>query len=288
MQTLRSVAHIFLAQEIEMGHLPVFQALPTEQIRQIDPFLLIHHFGPFETYPGEDPIDLAPHPHRGFEPVTLMYSGSIRHKDSRGNEGIIGPGDVQWMTAGKGIIHSERASSAYRETGGVLEGIQLWVNLPKKDKLVQPRYQQFAADDFPHIPCADPLASIQLIAGEYAHQKAPIETFSPILLLRIHVKQGATCPLEIPAAFHAGLYILDGSVTLNHNFSYGDRTLLHFRNNGAGIVLTAQQDTRALLLAGMPLDEPLVQWGPYVMNDQTEIMEAMRDYQTGKMGFYID
>lgn len=288
MPTLRSVAHIFVAQEIEMGHLPVFQALPTEQIRQIDPFLLLHHFGPFETYPGEDPLDLAPHPHRGFEPVTLMYSGSIRHKDSRGNEGIIGPGEVQWMTAGRGIIHSERASSAYRETGGTLEGIQLWVNLPQKDKMAQPRYQQLAADAFPTLAGDDPLAKIQLIAGNYADKKGPVETFSPLLLLRIDLGEGGHCPLAIPPHFNAALYILDGEVTLNHNFSYSDRTLLHFKNNGDAIALHARKPTRALLLAGQPLDEPLVQWGPYVMNDQTEIMEAMRDYQAGKMGFYID
>lgn len=288
MATLRSIANIFEAASIEMGHTPVRQALPTAKIQQISPFLLLHHFGPFETYPGEDPLDVAPHPHRGFEPVTLMYSGSIRHRDSRDNEGIIGPGDVQWMTAGRGIIHSERASSAFRETGGILEGIQLWVNLPQAYKMTQPRYQQVHADAFPVIHTPDHRGQMRLVAGQYQALQAPIKTFTPILILQIELEEGGVVAPIIPDDFNAALYILNGEVQLNNNFSYRDHTLLHFRNDGAGITLKGMQPTRALLLAGAPIDEPVAQWGPYVMNDQTELLEAMRDFQTGKMGFYID
>jgi redox-sensitive bicupin YhaK (pirin superfamily) len=284
----RTVAHILPSQEIDMGGLRVKQPLPTARVEQISPFLLLHHFGPAEVEAGSDPLDLGPHPHRGFEPVTFLYQGGIRHKDSRSNEGILQGGDVQWMTAGRGIIHSERASKAFLESGGTMEGIQLWVNLPKKDKMTQPGYQDIKAAQLPVWASPDGLAHIRVVAGEYQGLKGPARTHTPILALQAELRPGGFAAIELPAGFNALAYILSGELSLNDNFSYGAEHLIHLRNDGDGFTLRAQADSRVLILAGQPIDEPVASWGPYVMNTQTEIMEAMRDYQMGKMGVYID
>ncbi len=284
----RTVAHILPSQEIDMGGLHVKQPLPTARVDQISPFLLLHHFGPTPVEAGDDPLDLGPHPHRGFEPVTFLYQGGIRHKDSRGNEGILQGGDVQWMTAGRGIIHSERASEAFLASGGIMEGIQLWINLPKKDKMAQPGYQDIKAAQIPVWEESEGLAKIRVVAGQYQGMKGPARTFTPILALQVELQAGGFSAIEIPEGFNALAYILSGELNLNDNFSYGAEHLIHFRNDGDGFTLRAQADSRVLILAGQPIDEPVASWGPYVMNTQTEIMEAMRDYQMGKMGVYID
>lgn len=283
----RSVAHILPAAPVQMGKFEVRQALPTVNVEQISPFLLLHHFGPFDVEPFTDPLDLGPHPHRGFEPVTLLYSGGIRHKDSLGNEGILKSGDVQWMTAGRGIIHSERASRDFFEQGGVLEGIQLWVNLPQRHKMTPPGYQDIRAENLPVLRDAAG-GILKVVAGNYRGLQGPARTFTPMLILQAELQAGEGVEVDIPEGFNACLYLLDGSAELNRNFSYSGPTLLHFRNDGAGIAIRAEQPARALLLAGEPIDEPIAQWGPYVMNTSTELLEAMRDYQMGKMGFYID
>lgn len=285
MQT-RTVAHILQGSKIKVGAFMVKQPLPTMQVEQIDPFLLLHHFGPIAAKPGKDPMDLGPHPHRGFEPVTFLYSGGIRHKDSRGNEGILSDGDVQWMTAGMGIIHSERASDAFIEKGGVIEGIQLWVNLPKKYKMVQPRYQDVKSEAMPVIESEG--VKLTIVAGELEGKIGPVMTYSPILAVKVALQAGGETFIKIPDSYNALAYILKGNVKLKSGFDYDEFTLLYFRNDGEGIWLKANADSHLLILAGAPIDEPVVSWGPYVMNSQTEIMEAMRDYQMGKMGVYVD
>lgn len=284
----RSVANIIKSEALNMGGTIVKQPLPTVKVEQISPFLLLHHFGPYEVAPGNDPLDVGPHPHRGFEPVTFLYSGGIRHKDSRGNEGILSSGDVQWMTSGMGIIHSERASKAFLEQGGIMEGIQLWVNLPKKDKMAQPNYQDIKSENIPVLAEDNGKATTKVVAGTYKNQKGPATTFTPIIALQVSLQKDGTVEIPLPANFNALFYVLHGEVILNHNWSYQKETLVHFRNDGAGFALKASLDSEILVLAGEPIDEPLAQWGPYVMNSQTEIMEAMRDYQMGKMGVYIE
>lgn len=284
----RSIAHILKGEQLSVGKAIVKQPLPTAKVDQISPFLLLHHFGPSIAAPGEDPLDVGPHPHRGFEPVTFLYSGGIRHKDSRGNEGILSGGDVQWMTAGMGIIHSETASKAFVENGGIMEGIQLWVNLPQQFKMVAPRYQDIKSAAFPVIEEAGDKVRLHLVAGEFRGQVGPAQTYSPILAIKADLKAGGTTFIEIPAAFNAMAYILKGSIKLSSGFDYEQETLLHFKNDGDGFSITAKADSHLLILAGAPIDEPVAQWGPFVMNTQTEIMEAMRDYQKGKMGFYVD
>ncbi|AEE51351.1 pirin family protein [Haliscomenobacter hydrossis] len=285
---MRTVANIIKSERIQLGRTTVKQALPTVRVEQVSPFLLLHHFGPFQVEPGEEAFDVAPHPHRGFEPVTFLYSGGLRHKDSRNNEGILKSGDVQWMTAGRGIIHSERASPEFLENGGTIEGIQLWINLPQAKKMVEPGYQDIKVEQIPQWTEDESRVKIRLVAGDYNGLKGPAQTFTPILALQIELNREGKTFVEIPESFNAMAYILRGEVTLNENFSYKSETLLHFRNDGGGFSLKSNEPSHILVLAGEPINEPLAQWGPYVMNTQTEILEAMRDYQMGKMGFYID
>lgn len=285
---MRTVANIIKSESIQMCRTTVKQALPTVRVDQVSPFLLLHHFGPHQVAPAEEAFDVAPHPHRGFEPVTFLYQGGLRHKDSRSNEGILKAGDVQWMTAGRGIIHSERASKEFLETGGTIEGIQLWINLPQAKKMAEPGYQDIKVEQIPQWTENEGKVNMRLVAGEYNGLKGPARTFTPVLALQLDLAAEGKTFVEIPENYNAIAYILDGEVTLNENFSYKGETLLHFRNDGSGFSFKALEPTRILVLAGEPINEPLAQWGPYVMNTQTEILEAMRDYQMGKMGFYID
>jgi hypothetical protein len=282
----RTIAHILKGETTKVGSMTVKQPLPTMQIDQIDPFLLLHHFGPATVEPGTDPLALGAHPHRGFEPVTFLFSGGIRHKDSRGNEGILSGGDVQWMTAGMGIIHSEQASKGFLETGGTIEGIQLWVNLPKKYKMVQPRYQDIKAGEMPVLK--ENKVKLTLVAGDLRGQRGPVMTYSPILAIKAELQAGGETFIEIPTGYNALAYILTGNIQLSTGFAYNSETLLHFNKDGNGFLLKAKADSQLLILAGEPLNEPVASWGPYVMNTQTEILEAMRDYQMGKMGVYVD
>jgi hypothetical protein len=284
--TTRSVAHILPAHLLDMGGTQVKQPLPTQRVECVDPFLLLHHFGPTKVEPGGDPLDVGPHPHRGFEPVTFLYQGGIRHRDSRGNTGELRGGDVQWMTAGRGIIHSERASRDFLEAGGTMEGIQLWVNLPAAKKMIQPSYQDIKADRIPALEGTG--YRVRVVAGELDGVHGPAVTQTPVNAWQVTLEPEGRVSLEIPAGHNAFLYILSGHLRLNDNFDYGGETGIYFRNDGAGIVLTGIEPSQVLVLTGEPIDEPVASWGPYVMNTQTEIMEAMRDYQLGKMGVYID
>jgi redox-sensitive bicupin YhaK (pirin superfamily) len=285
---LRSVANILPAQAMKMGPVTIHQPLPTQKVEQIDPFLLLHHFGPWTVEPGYDPLDLGPHPHRGFEPVTFLYNGGLRHRDSRNNTGILEAGDVQWMTAGMGIIHSERGNKEFIENGGTLEGIQLWVNLAPENKFVQPRYQDMKSADFPRHDFGNG-ASLKVVAGEFKGLKGLAQTYSPVIAWQLELPAGATVELPVPEDHNFAVYLLDGKVSNNNGFSYEGRTMLNYRNNGEGVSLTGEAEmTRALLLGGLPIGAPVVQHGPFVMNNQTEVMEAMRDYQMGKMGFYTE
>jgi len=282
----RSVCHILESSIIDMGSFQVKQPLPTQKVPQISPFLLLHHFGPIKVEPGFDPIDLGPHPHRGFEPVTFLYQGGIRHKDSLGNEGILEAGDIQWMTAGRGIIHSERASDSFMENGGTIEGIQLWVNLPAQDKMTKPKYQEIRKNDIPVI--AETKVTHRLISGQWNGQKGIVNTFSPMIIIQTSILSGGKTQIPIPENFNACIYILSGEIILNDNFDYSAGKMIYFTNRGDGIGIEGLAETEILVLCGEPIEEPLAQYGPFVMNSQTEIMEAMRDYQMGKMGFYID
>jgi len=286
--TTRSIANVLPAHALKMGPTEVHQPFPTQKVEQVDPFLLLHHFGPWEVSRGYDPLNVGPHPHRGFEPVTFLYSGNIRHRDSRNNTGYLNAGDVQWMTAGMGIIHSERASKDFLEQGGTIEGIQLWVNLAPEHKMVQPRYQDMQQETFPLVELGNG-ATLRVVAGEFAGQKGPAKTYSAINAWQLELPAGATVDLPVPSGHNFVAYLLDGEAALPSGFSYQGRTALNFKDDGEGISLTGKAEhTRALLLSGAPIGAPVAQQGPFVMNNQTEILQAMRDYQMGKMGFYTE
>lgn len=292
----RTLTQILPALPVNMGPIELLQPIPSNRADRIGPFLLLHHFGPIQHEPGRNPMDVGAHPHRGFEPVSFVFQGELYHKDSRGNKGKVGPGGVQWMTAGMGIVHSESASKEVIESGGVLEGIQLWINLPAKDKMVQPAYSNWKPHDLPVIGGAGwtgLLTAGQLIVfeNEEFDFEGPQKLHHDVMAATLDVQSKATVSLGIKEEHDILLYLLDGGVVVPSE--EGEKVIsgpnmLHFGPGNEEFQFRATQATRALLLSGAPLDEPVATHGPFVMNTQTQIMEAMRDYQMGKMGVLTD
>lgn len=285
----KAIKHVIKATPLNMGGFRVKQPLPNAAMDQVDPFLLLHH-ARNSVSEGSRPQHegVPPHPHRGFEPVTFIYKGGVHHRDSRGNDSIIHEGGVQWMTAGKGIVHSERPPQSLAASGGEQEIIQLWVNLPSDKKNVQPRYQGFQADEIPVVKLADGLVSAQVITGSLLGETGPVETSSPLLAANLSLRVGGHILLPIPPSYSTLVYVLDGEIRVNNEQSIGGEHLVSFDDGGDSITLTAQSDTRVLVLAGEPLNEEVVASGPFVMNSTTEILEAMRDFQMGKMGVLVE
>ncbi|MEN0005144.1 MAG: pirin family protein [Bacteroidota bacterium] len=283
----RNSIQIIKSERLNMGGTIVKQPLPHPQLQQASPFLLLHHFGPDKVAPGHDPLGVGPHPHRGFEPVTFLYSGGIEHKDSRGNVGQLTGGDVQWMTAGLGIIHSEMASAKFLAEGGTMEGIQLWVNLRKQDKMTQPDYQDIKSEQIPTAMSEDGAIQVRVVAGTWRELTGPAHTFTPIQAIQLFAQQDGTVDIETPTDHQVIVYVLNGEISLNSGTVVGNESLVRMDQSGERTILQLKEGSRVLYLAGAIIDEPVAQWGPYVMNTQTEIMEAMRDYQMGKMGVYI-
>jgi len=257
------------------------QPLPVAQLDQISPFILLHHGEPKVYEPGVAAIEVAPHPHRGFEPVTFVFHGEVEHHDSRGNENVVKDGGVQWLTAGMGIIHAGGASKAFQEKGGVFEMIQLWINLPKKLKKVQPNYQAFEREEIPFYEAKN--ARINVISGEINGLKEPINSLTDVLALTLELKDDGEISIKVNENRNILLYQLHGKTTINGT-EIGDKQLIEFVKDGTDVRIKAEKESVILFLTGDPIDEPMVQHGPYVMNSQTEILEAMRDYQMGKMG----
>jgi quercetin 2,3-dioxygenase len=288
-QTLRTVAGIVNSVEtLEGAGFLVRRPFPKSSFSYFDPFLLLDELGPVNLKPGQ--AKGAPdHPHRGFETVTYLLDGRLEHKDSQGHTGVLNPGDVQWMTAGAGVVHSEMPESEFTKTGGRLHGIQLWVNLPQRDKMMAPRYQEIAADRIPVAQTADGSVKVRAIAGEALGAKAAIETRTPIIYLHFTLQPGASVGQRIPPEYNAFAYVLDGTGLFGSERETGnDGQMVIFAPDGDEVVIanaaTARQPLDLLLLAGVPLNEPVVRYGPFVMNDAAEIGQAIEDYQQGKMG----
>jgi redox-sensitive bicupin YhaK (pirin superfamily) len=284
---LNTIKHIGSSDFVNMGDLRLRQPLPTRQIDMIDPFVLLHHYGPYEISPLDNPFDLGPHPHRGFEPVTFLFQGEQLHRDSLGHESIVRAGDVQWTTAGRGIVHSERPTNKVVEHGGVIEGIQLWLNLPASKKMIPANYQHVKAEDFPLVITDDSKARIKIIAGQLKDEQGPIETQTSVNAYILELEAGAEVKLPIEATHNSLLYLVKGKVRVNNQevLELDKHQFLEFNNDGVGIEMESSAKSLLLFLSGEPFHEKVSSWGPYVMNTQTEIMEAMRDYQMGKMGF---
>ena len=270
-------------QQFKMGPLKVRQPLPVAGLDQVSPFILLHHAGPTMHQPNDTEERLSPHPHRGFEPVTFLFSGKLHHKDSAGNEGFLKSGDVQWMTAGSGIIHSEGPSQAFSKEGGTFELIQLWVNLPREHKMTAPKYQDIKRESIPVLQKDNGKIELRLVAGEYENEKGPASTFTKILALMIYFEEGAATTFSIPNGLNSLLYVLDGEVELAGT-KVSKHNLAQFDTEGDAIEFKTFSKGHALLLAGEPINEPVVSYGPFVMNYPGEIKQAILDYETGKMG----
>lgn len=280
----RSIAQLLQSRPVRMGHLTILQPLPTPEVEQISPFLLLHHLD-VDVAPGTDPLGIGPHPHRGFEPVTFVFDGAVAHRDSRGHEGTVGPGGVQWMTAGMGIVHSEGATKTFIEEGGRFQMIQLWINLPKALKMAQPRYQNLPAEGIPVVETDG--ARVRVVAGHFGGHTGPAETPHPVTALHVQLSATGQVDVPLPAGHNALAYVLDGAVRVNAQ-PVGGGTLVDFAPDGDGFTLHGDVPANVLVLSGAPIDEPVVQHGPFVMNTTTEILQAMRDYQMGKMGILTD
>lgn len=272
-----------------MGGIPIRQPFPTANVEQIDPFLLLHHADiKVPTHLKPDHAGVGPHPHRGFSPVTFIFKGAVHHRDSRGNDSVVYAGGAQWMNAGMGVMHSERPSTDIHDIGGHQEIIQLWINTPAKNKMDQPAYFPVQYENAPKYNSDDNLVSVSIFSGELLGTKGPIPSITPVNAATVTLKKGGKIDIPLPASHHAFLYLLDGKISIG---GYGLTEALHaaiFANDGDGVSMTAMEDTRLLLMSGEPLNEKVVSHGPFVMNTETEILEAMRDYQKGKMGILIE
>lgn len=252
--------------------------------KHISPFLLLDHAGPADFTPTEQRRGVGQHPHRGFETVTIVYDGEVEHRDSTGAGGKIGPGDVQWMTAAKGILHEEFHSAAFARSGGKLEMVQLWVNLPAKDKMADAGYQTLVDGDIPVLPLANDAGQLRLIAGEFAGTQGPARTFTPIDVWDLRLNAGKPVTLDLHAGRNTALVILRGTVLVNGEEVARQGQLALFERDGSQLTLESNDDAKVLLLSGEPIDEPIVGHGPFVMNTEQEIHQAFADFQSGKFG----
>ncbi|HGH5981378.1 TPA: pirin family protein [Kluyvera georgiana] len=250
----------------------------------LSPFLLLDYAGP-HSFPADGAKrGVGEHPHRGFETVTIVYAGEVEHRDSTGKGGVIGPGDVQWMTAGAGILHQEFHSAAFANRGGELKMIQLWVNLPAKDKMTAPGYQSIEAASIPTVALPDDSGSLRVIAGRYVGAEGPASTFSPLNVWDMQLRQDKEIVFTQPDGWSTALVVLEGSVTVNGESTVQEAQLVVLSHQGERVNLHASSDAKVLVLAGEPINEPIVGYGPFVMNSQTEIAEAVRDFNSGRFG----
>jgi redox-sensitive bicupin YhaK (pirin superfamily) len=250
----------------------------------VSPFVLFDYAGPAEFAPADKPRGVGTHPHRGFETVTIVYKGEVEHRDSTGKGGIIGPGDVQWMTAAGGILHKELHSEAFTRNGGTLEMVQLWVNLPAKDKNTAPGYQTLLKQDIPSVELPDRAGTLRVIAGEYEGHHGPAHTFTPIDLWDLRLNQGGAASLVLPEGRTVSVVVLKGTVQVNGDAIAREAQLVLIDRRGGEITLEANSDASLLILSGEPIDEPVVMSGPFVMNTSDEIRQAMVDFQSGRFG----
>ena len=252
--------------------------------KHISPFLLLDYAGPAEFSPTTQRRGVGQHPHRGFETVTIVYKGEVEHRDSTGNGGVIGPGDVQWMTAASGILHEEFHSEAFARSGGPLEMVQLWVNLPAKDKMSAPGYQGIVDQDIPDLALKDDAGRLRLIAGEFEGKRGPAHTFTPIDVWDIRLNAGKSTTLDLHPGRNTALVVLHGAVEVNGQEMVREGQLALFERDGSQVRLEANNDAVLLILSGEPIDEPIVGHGPFVMNTDAEIQQAFVDFQSGKFG----
>ncbi|PWW05152.1 hypothetical protein DFQ01_105136 [Paenibacillus cellulosilyticus] len=252
---------------------------------RISPFILLDYNAPFEFPPSPHVRGVGAHPHRGFETVTIAYDGSVEHHDSFGNHGIVGPGDVQWMTAASGLLHKEYHEREFSKRGGLFHMIQLWVNLPREHKMHAPRYQELLKNQMGYVSLPDDGGQVRIIAGEYNGVKGPALTFTPINLFDIAFQTGGRAQFELPATYNTAALVLKGAVKINDSKQAIAGDFVLFDNVAGEITIEGHtDDTLVIILSGEPIDEPIVQHGPFVVNSREELIQAYNDFQDGKMG----
>ena len=264
-----------------------FSAIP-DAVRRLSPFLLMDYGPPHVFTPSQRPRGVGVHPHRGFETVTIAWQGSVAHHDSAGGGGVIGPGDVQWMTAASGILHKEYHEAEFSRRGGPFHMAQLWVNLPRAHKMDPPRYQPLAAERMGRVELPEASGDVRIIAGAYAGVAGPAQTFTPIGLFDVRLNPGGRFPLDLPATDNVAVLVMDGEVAVNGTQNARTNDLVLFRNEGDHLEFEARSAAHLLVLSGTPIREPVVQYGPFVMNTEAEIGQAFSDFNRGRFGHLED
>lgn len=253
-------------------------------LRRMSPFFLLDYNSPVDFSPRNEPRGVGVHPHRGFETVTISYQGKVAHHDSAGNAGVIEPGDVQWMTAGSGILHKEYHEEGFSKTGGVFQMVQLWVNLPAQYKMTSPKYQALTKNAIPSYKLPSGAGVVEVIAGEYRGVRGAASTFSPIEMYNIHLEGGSTVSMELPGHFNTGVLVINGAASFNGSEPVPADHFVLFKNEGTEIEILAEEKSLLLLLSGEPINEPIAAYGPFLMNTHEELLQAQKDLNTGKFG----
>lgn len=255
-------------------------------MQRMTPFIMLDYNSKFNFAPSAQPKGVGVHPHRGFETVTIAYKGRVAHHDSSGGGGIIGEGDVQWMTAASGVLHKEYHEETFSKEGGIFQMVQLWVNLPAKDKMSAPKYQAISNGEIPRYELEN--GEIEVIAGAYKDVKGAASTFTPVNMMNAKLKSGASASFNFPANYNTVLLVIEGSITVNGDEKVPTDHLVLFENEGEDFSFTANEDAVVLLLSGEPIDEPIAAHGPFVMNTREELIEAFNDFNQGKFGYLED
>lgn len=256
-------------------------------MKRMDPFIMLDYNSKFHFNGSETPRGVGVHPHRGFETVTIAYQGKVEHHDSAGGGGIIGEGDIQWMTAASGILHKEYHEKEWSKTGGIFQMVQLWVNLPAKDKMSAPKYQAIKNSEIKRADLGEN-GFVEIIAGEYQNIKGSASTFSPVNLMNAKLKSGGKAEFNFPANFNTAALVIEGNILVNGEEKVKTDHLVLFKNEGENFTIEATEDSVVLILSGEPLHEPIFPHGPFVMNSREEIMQAFEDFNTGKFGYLED
>lgn len=287
MKNYKTIEKVVTSPLVNMGPIRLRQPLPTQGLENVDPFILLHHYGPYAISEFNNPFDLGPHPHRGFEPITLLFKGEQFHRDSLGNEMTVKAGGVQWTTAGRGIIHAEAPTKEFVKRGGDLEGIQLWLNLPAKYKMMTPNYQHLEDEQIPKLFSEDKKVQLNIVAGHQKEVLGNITTQTEVNVFTAIAQEKGKIEIDIPKHHKSLIYLLEGEIVVNAKqvLTKGNHQMVTFNTDGDLIEFEATEKSTLLILSGAPINEKVTQYGPYVMNTQTEILEAMRDFQQGKMGY---
>lgn len=261
---------------------------PRMDMKRMDPFIMLDYNSKYDFPPSEAPKGVGVHPHRGFETVTIAYQGKVEHHDSAGGGGIIGKGDVQWMTAAGGVLHKEYHETEWSKKGGIFQMVQLWVNLPAKDKMSKPKYQSIVNSEMAKVTLPDNAGLIEVIAGEYNGTKGSASTFSPLHIYNARLNKGGKVNLQLPSDFNTALLVIEGEIVVNGTEKVETDHLALMANDGEDFSIEATEKAVILVLSGEPLNEPIAAHGPFVMNTHQELVEAFNDFNTGKFGYLED